>query len=521
MVKLDIIFIHTPKFENFYPPIGDHLFINYIPMGLFGLADRVDKAGFSVRIVHLGLRWMLNHDLNTNEIISYKPKIIALSMHWHHQSYDVIKIAKEIKSTLPDTFILLGGLTASFFYREIMEKFPFIDGIIRGDAELPIEELALAIINGKKKLNGVPNLVWRKNGYIYENPFDFVLDEKTLNQTDYTRFDLLEDGKDYCNYVTMPFFVKGVSKEKNNLMFSLKTRLFPLMVGRGCPTNCTWCAGSYLSQKEQSKRKRIIFMDPNKVIKSMKKAIDFGYDGFIISFDPFPNNPSYFIDLFSLLQKENIKPDCMFESYGLPSLNFIKSFKETFSQKYSTICLSPEVGSEDVRKKNKGFFYTNEELFSSLDILKRFNINTDIFFTIGAPFENERDLIITYNMQKRIRKNYKNVNIRTFLISIEPGSPWYLDPDRYGIKKSLKTFMDFYNFHKNGGSPFSDLGYYIPNYFDKNDDETDFAKKIMAIKCKKFCFIHPNARKSAKPFWARKLCFLSKHFFKIKKYLKR
>ena len=57
--------------------------------------------------------------------------------------------------------------------------------------------------------------------------------------------------------------------------------------------------------------------------------------------------------------------------------------------------------------------------------------------------------------------------------------------------------------------------------FDKNDDETDFAKKIMAIKCKKFCFIHPNARKSAKPFWARKLCFLSKHFFKIKKYLKR
>ena len=42
-------------------------------------------------------------------------------------------------------FIFLGGFTASLFAEEIMLNYPQIDAIIRGDAEVPIVKLCMAL----------------------------------------------------------------------------------------------------------------------------------------------------------------------------------------------------------------------------------------------------------------------------------------------------------------------------------------------------------------------------------------
>lgn len=51
-------------------------------------------------------------------------------------------MAKIVKEKCPQTFITLGGFTASYFAQEIMENYPFIDSIIKGEGEIPIRELA-------------------------------------------------------------------------------------------------------------------------------------------------------------------------------------------------------------------------------------------------------------------------------------------------------------------------------------------------------------------------------------------
>jgi hypothetical protein len=36
---MDLLFLHTPKFQNYYKPIGEFSFILFPPLGLLGLAD--------------------------------------------------------------------------------------------------------------------------------------------------------------------------------------------------------------------------------------------------------------------------------------------------------------------------------------------------------------------------------------------------------------------------------------------------------------------------------------------------
>jgi hypothetical protein len=170
-----------------------------------------------------------------------------------------------------------------------------------------------------------------------------------------------------------------------------------------------------------------------------------------------------------------------------------------------------------MRKIHKGYAYSNQALLESLDQLKTNGVFCDLFFTLGIPFEREMDVQETIRLQKMIRDRYSNVRgIRTFTIEMEPGSPWHLDPEEYGVETSLKNFMDFYHYHSGNQSAFSSLGYWIPDYFEEKKDARGFEEALQKIKCRHFCFIHPAARKSSTPFWGRRLCDLSHLFWKVK-----
>ena len=71
--------------------------------------------------------------------------------------------------------------------------------------------------------------------------------------------------------------------------------------------------------------------------------------------------------LFARIREEKIKMECFFESFGLPTVDFIRSFKETFPGPKSLIALSPDVGSERTRRMHKGYAYTNQALMKCLD----------------------------------------------------------------------------------------------------------------------------------------------------------
>jgi hypothetical protein len=518
MGRLDFIFLHVPKLTNYYRPINHYIWINFLPMGLLGLADLLQRHGISTEVVHTGVEWIEDHHFSVIDHIREKaPRIVAIDLHWHHQSYDVMEVVKKVKAAFPSVYVLLGGYTASFFHEEIMRNFDGVDGIIRGEAEVPILELANSLLQGKEDLFSIPNLTWRRKGRILINPLSYIASEKDLNNISFTNFPLLKNYSTYIRYIGQPFYVKGVSKEKNFWMYSLKSPIYHLTVGRGCPVQCTWCGGGRSSLETITGRKEVTFRSVERVLQSIKEAVSYGYETFHICFDPYPQRPQYFLDLFSRIREENIRMECFFESFGLPTIDFIKSFKATFPGPKSLMVLSPEVGSEPGRKIHKGYAYSNQALMKTLDQMEDSGVFCDLFFTLGVPFEKEADVQQTIQLQKMIREQYSNVRgIRTFTIEMEPGSPWHLEPEEYGVKTSLHHFMDFYHYHSGDKSAFSSLGYWIPDYFEEEKDEKGFEEALQKIKCRHFCFIHPEARKSSTPFWGRRLCDLSSLFWKVK-----
>lgn len=520
------LLLHVPKFNNFYKPIGDFIWLNYMPMGLPAIGDVLAKNGFPVEIVHLGVEWVVNRKFKVDELIRDKPdmKTVGLSLHWHHQAYDVIEVARRIKTIRPDIFLFVGGDTASFFHKEIINDFKMIDAIVRGHGELPSLEL-LQALEKKSPLDSVANLTWRKNGAVRINRMDYVADAETISELNYTNFSLIRHSECYVKYVGQPFFfAKGFSKERNAKMFALSAPLFPIAVGRGCPFNCTWCGGSHIPQQRSINGLRgFIYRSQDSVIETIRAAQKAGYGIMHSCMDPEPDTQEYFIELWDRMRREKISIDWMFEANGLPSEKFIAHFKSTFPGRNSLIALSPECGNEKLRLKHKGPGFTNKALYNALDVLDRADVTTEIFFTYGLPGENLRLLEETIALQKDLIRRFNCIRaVRTLSVEMEPGAPWFLEPERFGIVTNRRSFDDFYRAHENPeNDPFTSLGYYIPDYFDTplnpEDPFRDFAERMMRIKCRKFCFIHPNPEKCGKhPWQGRLFCRVASKLISLK-----
>lgn len=518
------LFLHVPKFNNHYKPIGDFIWINYMPMGFLAIADHIKRQGFDVEIVHLGVEWVVDRQVRLDDIVADQEiKVVGMTLHWHYQSYDVIEAARRIKEKRPDIFIFIGGYTASYFHDEIIGDFPMIDAVVCGDGERPVLQLHEAL-RDNKSFDAVDNLTWRDGKEVRINEHCYIGDAEAVSNLNFTNFSLLRNADTYIQYIGLPFFfAKSFSKEQNFRQFTIRSPLLPMAIGRGCPFNCTWCGGSQVQQQRHiSKRVGFVYRSHDSVIQTIREGMAAGYQTMHTATDPEPETQEYFIELWQRIRKEGIETNWMFECNGLPSDTFVEEFHKTFPGPDSIIALSPECGNEKLRLRHKGPGFTTKAFYEKMDKIDGMGISTEIFFSYGLPGENEELLKDTLTMRREIMKRYKNVRgLRTLSIEMEPGAPWQVNPDKYGIVTDRRTFKDFYDTHSEGiNSTYNTFGYYIPDYFKKPLDPAhpyeDFADRMQKIKCKKLCFLHPNPKKFGKPWQGRLLCTVASNLLKLK-----
>jgi len=186
-----------------------------------------------------------------------------------------------------------------------------------------------------------------------------------------------------------------------------------------------------------------------------------------MDFDPYGRQGArkYHLKLFEFIRSEGIDISAQFIVWDVTSKNFLKEFKRTFNPLYTTITLSPESGFEPIRKLNKGFYYTNSELFNWLDTVDQERIPVELYFTAGLTGETVKHFGETVQLGTKIVEEYSNiVHIACNPIFLEPGSPRFLDPQ--GIILKFQQFIDFYLTYKkfaNGIPVRSRLGYETEN----------------------------------------------------------
>ena len=124
-----------------------------IPVGLPALVNILRENNIGVKGVIHPLEMQLDPSFRLDLWLKAyaSAKIILIDLHWYEHCYGSIDTAQFCKQILPDAWIILGGLSATGFSKDILENFPEVDFIIRGDAEKPLLELVQCILQAKAK----------------------------------------------------------------------------------------------------------------------------------------------------------------------------------------------------------------------------------------------------------------------------------------------------------------------------------------------------------------------------------
>ncbi|AZR74257.1 hypothetical protein BBF96_13115 [Anoxybacter fermentans] len=428
MIK-NVLLMHVPQTLN-----KKDSFIYAAPLGLIGLGNYVKKhTGVYLQICHLGdLLSRGKYKKVEDFILEKKFDLVGLNLHWHFQSYSVLQVCKALKKLPDPPVIVLGGYTASWFAEEILTQFPEVDFIIRGDGEEPLTRL-ISILNQKKgNLSSVPNLVWRDQEKIRTNMITFIASSEFLDALEDWDLSLYENDSSYQGYIY-------ANQEGEPRFF--------LPIGRGCSLSCSYCAGSKENQIKSFGRKKPVFRSPEQVLTIIKNVLKYNIQCFYVCFDPPELTDEWYLNLFKLIRENNLNIGFSFECYDLPSNQFLTHFSQTFDLKKSEIIFSPGCYSDQLRKKYTEQNYDLEELEKKILTCTRLGINVNVYF---AMLPCDEDMIWEKYIEKiewMKRITSKNVHCNIMPIHLEPGAPWFINPNNYNLKLELNTFNDFYNHH--------------------------------------------------------------------------
>jgi len=454
MEEIDCLFIHpSTHYRSQAQDMKDLITFITMPMGTIAMADLLYANGYSTKIYHTGIEQVYKRSFIVEDLFSqHDPKVVGIDLHWYVHSYDAMRIADIVKKQ-SDAFVVIGGFTSTFFSQEIMANFDSVDAIIRGDAEIPLLELMKNL--SKDTLEEVPNLTYRTKHGIKTSKGVYIADEEDLGKLDYTNFELLSNYDKYHRVTT-----QAGDLDPYGWKLHLK-RMAWVPLGRGCTVNCSYCSGGNKGHCSLTGRDKPVYHPKEQVVSILARFEEVGIDSTYMDFDPYVDR-SWYHELFEMMRVEGVDISTEFALWSLTDRAFARDFKRTFNPLYSTLVLSPESGSEDVRRRNKGFYYTNDQIHQWLETSREEYIPVEVYFASGLSGETQENFGETLELARSILEKYPIISITCNSIQMEPGGPWYIDPGRYGIRPKWKGFMDYYNLFKasaDGIPPRSQLGY--------------------------------------------------------------
>ena len=159
MMLMDLLLLHPPSVYDFreksilYGPVSDMVpsstVFEMYPLGFLTIASYLHDRGMKVRIVNLALRMINSRRFDVPRFLArQKPKAVGIDLHWLPHAHGALEVARIVKEVLPGVPVIMGGLSSSYFHRELI-GYPQVDYVLRGDStEPPLHDLLVALESG-------------------------------------------------------------------------------------------------------------------------------------------------------------------------------------------------------------------------------------------------------------------------------------------------------------------------------------------------------------------------------------
>src|SRR5713101_9039686 len=337
-------------------------------VGILSLAAVLEAKGLQPEVVDLNrvyYSWVQDSTRDETEFCSFAGAYLAsrdfdfFGFSTVCSSYPLtLRIASEVKRAHRKSVVVLGGPQASVVDVSTMQAFPFIDLVVRGEAEQTLPDLVDALA-GHSSLAAVPGITFRQDSEIVRSPDGpLVLD---LDALPFPAFHLFPDVR-FCRH-------------------------FPLELGRGCPFACTFCSTNDFF------RRRFRLKTPAQMIADMRRVKQtYGINSFELVHDMFTVDRKRVVEFCEALLESKEK--------------------FTWGSSARTDCIDEELIALMARAGCRGIFFGIESgsarmqkiIDKGLDLndsaervrsCDKFKINTAVSLMAGFPDETMNDLRAT------------------------------------------------------------------------------------------------------------------------------
>ncbi len=443
MAKPDLILLHAPSNYDFreraimYGPISDVIpstpIFEMYPIGMVSIGAYLEKNGIHTRIVNIANRMLKDKGFNVERFIGkLSASTFGIDLHWLPHAHGSLELARIVKELHPSTPVIMGGLSSTYFHKELITC-PHVDYVVRGDStEGPMLQLMKRIKAGEP-VDDVPNLSWKdKNGAVHHNPMTWVptsLDEMPLDYS-YPVKSVLK----YRDLASMTPF-------RNWMDYPVTC----VVTCRGCNYECATCGGSRYAYKNSFGREKPAFRSPKLLVKDIVSIQRYLNGPVFVVGDIRQHGEDYADEFLWTMNYAKVRAPIVLELFSPAGNDFFKKVHKTIPN--YNIQWSPDSTDEEVRH-TFGKRYSNQEIESTIQSAlengcKRF----DLFFMIGLPKQTYGSVMKDAGYLRALLKELGRQKKLFPFISplapfVDPGSKAFENPDKYGYKFFYRTLEE-------------------------------------------------------------------------------
>ena len=453
-MRVNVCLVHPPSIYDFRKkdlrsgPISDVVpstpMFEMYPVGFISMLNSLVTHGYNGRISNIAVLMLGSNTFDPEKYLSnIEADIFGIDLHWLPHVHGAINLARIIKKIHPESKILMGGFSATYFSSEIMAQSPFVDFILSGDLqESSIVQLAEAVEN-RRDFSSVPNLIYRQNGKVRHNRTN--LDPNAINEVLLDYNILMKNAIKYGD-------VKGHLPYK----MWIKNPSAMTLIEHGCQYNCGFCGGSNFAFSHNYDRKSPIFRNPDRVAEELEIIQDSIGTPVFIAGDIFAAGEKFQDGFFRAARERGVDIPLLTEYFVPPAAGYFEKLSRPFPN--FTAEMSPDSSIENIRVI-AGRGYSNQELEKALlDAAKNGCRKFDVYFTIGLPGQKREDVIADVDFSQYLMSQHigKRMEMHAFLSPLtpflDPGSLFYEMHERYGITLRTRTLGDYYTLLDQGKS---------------------------------------------------------------------
>lgn len=348
------------------------------PQNLAYLSAFLEKSGNRVRLIDLQIpevhrRWetiLKEEPVDLVGITTMTPQVKHANM-----------VAEHIKAVMPDTPVILGGVHATLLPEQTLRDFQAVDILVIGEGEETIVEL-VSKLEKKGPIADVRGIAFRSNGEVV-----ITLSRPRIRDLDSLPY--------HHNHYDFDYYL-------HNNTFEVNDRVVSLIVSRGCPFNCRFCATkNFWTQKS-------IFKSTDGVIDEIRTVMEDGAECIKFRDSTFVVNKKWVYELCDKILKEKLHFKWTASSrVNLVDFDLLRHMKKAG---LDVLCLGVESGSQRMLDfYGKGI--TLEQTEKAFEICRKLRIKTVAYFMFGVLTETQEEMEMTYNLAKKLKSTVNYVSL--------------------------------------------------------------------------------------------------------------